>query len=353
MARILCAYSGIEFTCEHFPAYLTARECAHPIFSLSLKKLLPYQLKYECGELTPTDSYLLFLALLNSSSCVEFRVPANRNPATDAIIANNMSDLFSIISKVVGIKSPHFAVPSFVISPDTKTLETVHYWIAAWENCIDDFESGYTTAHHRRKQEDKEYYLEKLIKGGEKETSQYSSSLAEWAALAGNFPTGTVPTIFGVVSLSDYWKKIIRKCTSGESIFQIPLLDLEDLIEHCEDSIDAGSIYAHALFKLLREGRERHKNFLGLGEFSIIGESYKILADDDSVEDANKLMMIESAPDKEPIAADYPNRISYLKAKTKWTMKVEYLKQNPPKQEPKSSDDSNLNESNGYEGDIL
>lgn len=324
MARILCAYSGIEFSCEHIPLYLTAREVAHPIFSLSLSKLIPLHKKWEAGELTPIDSYLLFLALLDSTDCVEFRVPVHRNQLTDSVVATNLSDLLEVVCKVAKIKSPHFAVPSFVISPETKTLDTVHYWIASWESCIDDFESGYMAGSQRRRLEERETYLEKLIKSGEKETASYASSLAEWASLAGKFPTGLIPTPFGTMSLSDYWKLIIRKCIRVESIFQIPEIDLNDLIEHCEDYIDAGSIYAFALFKLLREGKQKHRSFLGLGDLDIPSGTYKILADDDSVEDANKLMMIQTAPDREPRSVDFPSRISYLKAKAKWDMKVAY-----------------------------
>mgnify|MGYP000735790344 CR=1 FL=1 len=56
MAKILCAYSGIEFSCEHFPITLHARESYHPIFNVPQKKLLSYLGKWAGNELTPTDN---------------------------------------------------------------------------------------------------------------------------------------------------------------------------------------------------------------------------------------------------------------------------------------------------------
>jgi hypothetical protein len=316
MAKILCASSGIEFTCEHFPAFLTSRECSHPIFSLSQKKLLSYYPKWEAAQLTPTDSYLLFLALLNSTELVQFRVPAHRTTTTDAIVANNMEDLVQIVSKMSIIKATILALPQFVISPETKTLDTAHYWIAAWESCYEEFQSGYTANRRKEKIYEREAYLEKLIKDGKEET-HYAASLAEWASLAGGFPdSNQIPTPFGPMTLAEYWKLIIRKCARAESIFQITAVDLEDLIEHCEDNIDAGSIYAHALFKLLRDGRAKQQNFLGLGDLG----NYKILQENDSVEDANKLVLIQTAPTEMPSPLNYPNRLAYLKDKAKWDM---------------------------------
>jgi len=324
--KILCALSGVQFTCEHFPASLDAREACHPIFYIPQKRLLGYAAKWAAGELTSTDSYLLFLALLNSTDQVEFRVPAQRTSHGDSIIAQYMEDLIHIIGKINIIKHPNFHIPKFVISPETKTLETAHYWIVVWENCYKDFLSGDASYRKSRKLADRETALTKLLRSAEKE-STYASSLAEWAAIAGDFPNSQIhATPIGAVNLSEYWKCIIRKCCRSESIFQIPEKDLQELIEHCEENIDHGSIFSHALMKLLRNGRTKQKNFLGFGDLDIRSGTYKLLSDEDTVEDANKLAMIQSAPTEEPHLAAYPNRLAFLKAKAKWDMAQNYQK---------------------------
>ena len=324
--KILCALSGIEFSCDHFPATLHSRESYHPVFDIPQKKLLSYAKRWAEGELTPTDSYLLFLALLNSTGQIEFRVPAQRTTLGDSIIAQHMEELIQIIGKINVLNPASHAIPKFVISPDTKTLETAHYWIAAWEDCYQEFVSGGIEYRKAKKLADREVSLTRLIRGAEKE-SNYASSLAEWATIAGDFPDSQLHnTSIGRVTLSDYWKTIIRKCCRAESIFSIPESDLQELIEHCEENINHGSIFSHALMTLLRTGRDRQKNFLGLGDIDIRSGTYQLLSEDETVEDANKLAMIQSAPLEEPKLTAYPNKLAYLKAKAKWDMAQEHQK---------------------------
>ncbi len=325
MAKILCSHSGIEFTCEHFPVYLHSRECSHPIFSVPQKKLLAYASKWSAGELTPTDSYLLFLALLHSTDQVEFRVPAQRTLQTDQIVANNMESLFHVVGKINIIKHPAFVIPRFVFSPETKNLDTAHYWILAWESCLEDFTSGYVAARKNAKTAEelsrRESALEKLIRSAQKDIMYYAGSLAEWAAIAGNFPDVQVQeTPFGRITLAEYWKAIIRRCCRAESIFLIPRSDLDELYEHCQDNIDQGSIFSFTLMNLLRSGRAKHSGFLGLTDLDSSSNTFQILNAEDSVETANKLMMIQSAPTEEPKASQYATRIAYLRDKAKWDM---------------------------------
>ena len=95
MAKILCAKSGIQFQCEHFPIRFTQNEVSHPIFSASLKQLWKFYPKWQTGELTDIDSYLLFLAYFNSTDLVKWRVPAKYHAGTQSIIAQNFDSLVS------------------------------------------------------------------------------------------------------------------------------------------------------------------------------------------------------------------------------------------------------------------
>src|SRR3990172_712457 len=98
--KILCSISSTEFNVEHFPGYLSSREVSHPIFYLPQKKLLSYMAKWSGSELTRTDSYLLFLAILNSTELVHFRVPIFKDNRTDSIIAQNMEKLALTVTKL-------------------------------------------------------------------------------------------------------------------------------------------------------------------------------------------------------------------------------------------------------------
>ena len=59
-----CAYSNLQLNVDYFPGFISTTETIHPIFHIPQKKLLSYLGKWSSGELTETDSYLLFLAIL-------------------------------------------------------------------------------------------------------------------------------------------------------------------------------------------------------------------------------------------------------------------------------------------------
>lgn len=338
--KVLCAMSGIEFECQYFPAYLTSREVSHPIFSVPQKKLISYLGKWGRQELTSTDSYLLFLSILNSSELVEFRVPAFRVEETDSIVAQNMESLAKIVTKLNAVTNPSVVFPRYAITPDTKSLTNISHWIANWNDAWQDFQDGYSKEYDNRKLIVRENALERLIKSPHLSVSSYASKLADWAAVAGEFPENLKVSPFTgqKISCSQYWKEIIIRCTKEESIFSVPQRDIEYLLTHCECNISIGNISSNALFKVLRRALERQKNFLGLGDMDLSGIKYQILDQSDTTESANIKAMIDSAPEHEPSLSQYPSKIAYLKAKLRWQMAKKY---------GTSSDDTNNHNGTG------
>ena len=324
--RVLCAISGLQFNCDFFPAELTSRETTHPIFHLSQKKLISFTSKWANGELTNTDSYLLFLALFNSTDLVEWNVPVIRTTMTDTIVATNMEYLIQTVGQLNLIKTPSFAVPKFAITSETKSLDNSHYWIKAWDDAIIEFKQGYKSQSDWTHLSNRQHALDKLIRNPSKSVDSYASILADWAELAGDFPqyTQTTTTNFGTLTIADYWKLIIKRCCKSESIFQIPRVDLEELIEHCEMNILHGSNYSHELMKLLRMGLKKQSAFLGSDTNT--NTEFVILDADNNVEDANKLALILSAPTELPVESAYNSRLDFLKAKLKYDMRLRYLK---------------------------
>lgn len=338
--KVLCAYSSIEFTCEHFPGYLSSRETSHPLFQVQQKKLLSYLGKWASSGLTPTDSYLLFLALLRSSELVDFRLPAIRTEQTDSIVALNMEPLCKTLAKLNTVVSPTLVFPHYVISQDTRGLDNVKHWIDNWEIAYQEFQSGYRSAHDSAKLRIRESALERLIKNPHKPVASYAAQIADWASVAGSFPTFILvnPHNSLKVSCADYWKYLISKCAHEEQIFAIRRKDLEELLEHCEDNIPIGTIYSNALFKILRHALERQKNFLGLGDLDLSKSSYTLLSADTTTEAANLRAVIDAAPDHLPKREEYPTAFAYMKAKLRWDMAQKVLRNSPP--EPKDGDTS-------------
>lgn len=324
--RVLCALSGVEFGCDHFPSYLHSRECNHPIFSIPQKHLLKYESKYLAGELTPVDSYLLFVALLNSTDLVEFRIPAKRN---DRIVAQCMSHAFHVIARINTIKHPAVTFPRFIISASAN-IDNAHNWLIAWENVITEFNSGYRSYYRETAMVNKERYLEKCIKNSALPAQKYATVLAQWAALAAEFPSmecWVSPT--RKIPLRDYWKEIIVMCANKDRVHNIRSSHLKELIEHCEDNLHHGSIYAFATLKVLRDAMCRIKSFYGIEDVDISESVYRILSPDDSIEDASIASIIDSSPSEEPREADYPTKFGYFKARIKWEMRTKLIASAP------------------------
>lgn len=333
--KILCSLSGIEYECSHFPFTLHSRESHHPVFDIPQRKLLPLIEKYHAGEFTPTDSYLYYLALFRSSSLVEFRVPAIRTTLTASIIALNIDALAMMVGRmnVLGTEKVQgiLNLPRFVISSETKDLATSDQWIRIWETNYEDYQNGYVTATMIEKLNRREAALERFIKDKTKDISEYAGQLAEWAALAGKFfeeDYSVLDEYDRPMALEDYWKRIIRKCARGDSIFDVPMGDLLDLQDYCETNINivSGGIFANCLFTLLRTTIERKQSYLGLGDvdLSTAETTFRILDASTSVEDANKLVLIDSAPKNEPKRNDYPTPIAFLRAKLNYAMAKDY-----------------------------
>lgn len=334
MAKILCGISGIEYRTDHMPLYLTSREVNHPIFSVPGKKLLTLSERWITQELTSTENYLLYLALFNSTGLMDFRVPACINKDTASIIAQNMNHLVDIVDIILDHGTERaqelFHLPGIVITPDTKTLEDSPNWIKLWKNCYAEYSDKYRTSTALEKLTRKETILERLIKDRTKDISTYARQLADWAADAGQFEQHADYIVLDQrdrpILMKDYWKQIIVACAKSESIWEIPDIDLTDLIEHCEEYIYHGSIYAHTLMSLLRAGAARKKDFLDLGTVDIgaSGTTFRILDANASIEDANKLAAIDSAPLVEPVKSQYPNQLAFIKAKLNWKMAQDY-----------------------------
>jgi hypothetical protein len=325
--KVLCKYSGLSFTCEHFPGTLDRGETCHPIFLIPQKRLLSYLGKWSSGHLPPTDSYLLFLALLNSSEQIYWRTSAFRTDKTDSIVSQNMEYLARTLPKLNSVRSPSKTFPSFAIGSETADLSNVHYWIEAWESEYKSFQTGYVARNIAQKIESREAALERLIKNPFRNSLAFSRQLAEWASVAGSFPTFLIKSPFTGLPqpVSDYWKLLIQKAAGETSLYTIPSNDLAELLEHCEENIEAGSIHAHALFTHLRNAITKQKSYLGFGDKdSPLTLSYAILSSSDDVEAANLRVAIESAPTIEPKPEDYPTRFAYLKAKCKYDMARKY-----------------------------
>lgn len=325
--RVKCAISGLIFSCEHFPGELNNRESIHPIFHIPQKQLFQYVRKYVAHEFTDTDSYLYYLALLQSTNLFQWNVPAKFTPDTKKIIYNNMELLLRTISKINLVLHPAFVLHKVAINKDNCDLSSSNQWIYNWLDSYESFSNGYKREIQHDRLMAREARLDKMIRNQNVPIEVYARQLADWAADAGEFPQGTCNINGKVITLSEYWKRIIIACTTDDRIFAINEADLDELIEFCEENVDAGSNYGHALFSLLRSGKKKQQGYLGFDDLDIASSSYQIIAPDSTVQEADRITRINTAPKTRPEAKDYPSKLAYLLARSRYDEAAEYWKQ--------------------------
>lgn len=322
--KAICAFSGLELTISYFSGMVNGRICCHPLFLIPQEELFSYWDNWAAGELNKTDSYLLYLALLNSTNLVEFRTSATLKDATqEAFIASHFERLFKIVSILNAVSSPNFQPPSVVLNHLNSDLSETDGWLDAWENYFHDYKFGLLENLEAEKMKKREASLQALIKDQNKPISHYAKILADWAATAGNFPSFLVPWENAMIPISQYWKNIIVACTKQENIFKFPKNDLLELCTHCEVEIPHGSIYASTLMNLLRAGIEKQEQYMQ-GHLGLSSTTYQIISAEATKEDAVKMAMIQSAPEEKPVLSAYPSKIAFLRADAAYRMAQEY-----------------------------
>lgn len=326
--NLICSKSSIAFTCEHFPGTLDSPDSVHPVFHIPQKRLLSYLGKWVDGGLTPTDSYLLYLSLLNSTDHVVWRTGAIRTTSTASIVSNHLEGLAHVVSRMNAITNPHVVFPHYVISRDTCDLSTTPYWIENWNDSYKAYIDGArnSSAHELSKLNRRDSALTRLITNKHKHPSTYARQLGEWAATAASFPTfNTVSRFNGQsCSCSDYWIEIITRCATETGVFEVNENDLLELTNHCETNIpvsELGSSFSMALLRILRRAQDKVKNFLGLHDLDVPRHGvFGIINPTDSTESANIRALIMGAPESAPKRENYPTKLAFMKAKMNWDL---------------------------------
>lgn len=326
MAKLTCSKSGTIFDVQHMPLAFGAPEYDHPLFHVDQKKLISLAGQWAAQRLTPTESYLLYLSLLDSTSLIQWRSHATYHSSTDSIVASNMESLLHIIGKINLIRHRDLTLPSFVISRDTADLSNSGHWIQSWITNYHEWYDSYLSAAQREELKDKldhrEEVLQRMIKSATP-PERYASMLADWAAVAGSFPDTLTPHFKSGkdISLSDYWRYIIRCAGDDDKIWQFPRKDIVELIEHCEDHIQHGNIYAHTLMKYLRDGLVKYDSYCGFGDWdlaAVSGTPFTVMSPRADVYDVNMAALALTTPATEPKKSSYRTQFEWFKAWTKW-----------------------------------
>ncbi len=315
MAKVTCAISGIQFSCDHFqnPPLAIPHTIGyfHPIFAASYGDLYRLYYQHTKGKLPPTDSYLLFLAFLHSSKQIDWQHPVTLNPTartTIQLVENNIGQLVAILEKTAVLQSSLFEQPSFIVSYDNSNLRQISNWIHAWEENLANYRVNRAGIMLAEKLTAVSNKLSKLVRTPDKPISDYADVIAEWADRAAGFPPQSAAL----------WCKTIESCFSPSKMFNTPLTLLKEIKDYVECNIEVDAIHFHSVIEVLTAGIARHVDYLGGGAFA---RGYELLPRDPFIDQINRkaddqiLEIIASAGTAPPDRDDYDSPLAYLKAR--------------------------------------
>jgi hypothetical protein len=326
--KLICKYSGVEwFVPNHF-SNNHRQQVIHPIFEkdIPVNYLLSRSREWAGGKLNEEECKLLFLSLFYKTGMIEFRCAANPQAH---VVQNNMERLLHFVNWHFALTKPNLVLPSFVVSPDNKEMRNVKIWLETWEKKKKDWENGYRELAKSERLRIKEDALRRLINSAYRKVESYAKQLADWVMIAANVPP----------DLQEHWKPLFS--LKDWDIYNARTVDLEELLEHMEDNLDAytsGDIAAKA-FQHIRSILIKNKAGLNLGmdqyfdpsidPLLIAEKPYEFV---DEVEEMTRIKIAKNAPEKEPKREDFPvtsgGKVEYIKAKAAWRLaQMERVKQ--------------------------
>jgi len=306
--KVFCQYSGIEFDVTGFGS--TRLTYVHPIFSADPQWLLSRMGHWAAQKFTEQESKLLFLGLLHSTDLVEFRCTAHPD---NNVIQLNMEPLARIVAWMTGISRIQLVLPKFAIQPDNRKLNNIRYWIENWYTARKEYEDGYSKYLLDKKLAGKEEALERLIKNAQKTTDDFAGLLCTWALQASSAPKGVY----------EYWRELFL--LKGLKVYAARTVDLQELVDHMEEHLEHGSIFAASRMKHIRTLLKKNQAGLNYG-LGITDEDLAEITDspfkivEGSIEEHNIAVIAASAPQEQPQSHQYSSRVHYLRAKAQWEL---------------------------------
>lgn len=253
------------------------------------------------------DLYLYKLAWLTQLPSITFRHPINRKIA-EPILTGLIEQLIKVVTSAQ--RWPHAIYPTIIIDKATCDLKALKHWLEAIQDVTAEATKNSRDLSRGAKLSRIESSLERIITSQIKgQRTRAARVLAEWASLAGEFPESKTIWPDGVTesSLSVYWQTIIQhsfaETTNDLLALNIPVADIEELIETCEDSIPHGSTSAHELMKSLRAAKKVIEE--------MTSNPIKLLTKEAEV-------TARKATRAKPTRSQFSSQLAYVKAIVKW-----------------------------------
>lgn len=324
--RVLCQYSGVEFTVSGFRNLFLREETAHPLMFADLKILTIEAAKeYIRGTLSKEEERVLFCALLKQTDLVEFLTPAAPEVET---IKKTMDRLILTAGWINVTGLSVFPIPKVTIRKETKDCTHIQGWLDAVNDAKKDWQVKGTSWSLGQKLALREAALLKLIRSPARKEDTYARQMAKYFLEATSAP----PYIHA------YWIELFA-LKENSDIWKTPSVDLEELYEHMVLHLDRNTIIGADAFsrieRIIYINKRGVEGGIGLDDddffaTSIHAPKFTIIRSLDSkpltvsasafssTEEHNIQVAIASAPKSKPVPEDYPTKVAYLRAEAAW-----------------------------------
>lgn len=311
--KIQCRYSGEYFYTTDFRNLKAVGE--HPMMHLPVHTLVSRMGDFFRGSMSEVECKVLFIAMLKATGQVDFKMNAQPEIST---VYKYMESLANMLQWHEAIENRSIKLPMYSINNATKDLENINHWIGAWNDIKESWKLGYAQSISAKRALDelvrREEVLSRLIKSYTKKSTDYAWLLARWALLASKAPK----------ELHELWTKLFK--LKGIEVYNGEYTnDLSELVEHMENNLHHGTIYAHEVLKHIRHLYHLNQSGdFGLGIPSgtdldhTLQNPYTFVEED--VEKHNRALAVASAPDSEPKPEQYGNKIEYIRAKAAYRL---------------------------------
>lgn len=325
-----CTISGLLFEDTNLPYIPGVYNNIHPIFGLNPTSLL--KVATNVNALTDENSYYLTgLAVFNLLN-PDWRIHAD--PSAVYPIIHNFERLINLAFRIPINRRNEF--PYFVIDNNNNDFANLKHWLDSIENVFTEWKANAYELSINQKIMRKEAVLERLIGSKfQKHQNRIASVLADWAELAGQFPTSVFIAPGDIkTTTNQYWKAIIGQCfTNSYSDLIAQKIDIDDLLDlhdYLESNIPHGSTHAAILMSKIRKARDVLLEFYAPAKPRLVIESgSKIELEFTTVNNNITAESNLTNPGPEPKERDFKNRAEFIRARLKWqSATMKYRSQN-------------------------
>lgn len=346
--HILCKYTAIPYAVQNFRNVKMVSH--HPIFDLTFPELNDLATRWSYHD--EVEQRLLFVAMLRTTECVDFRVPAVPSEAT---IKKNMELLLRTASwkHTVG---DTVSLPGFRVTRDNYTLKSIGAWLfRCGEHKTDWDNKSYNEQIAERVRIQEERITSRLRRG-----YRDLGRLIELAMSVANVPAAVKP----------FWSELFTmrpdKLEDKPKIWSADSSQLQAMYSHLVSHVDAATIWGaevinhcRALIKMNKDGIQysimdlpeelrsqteaaipsyEKQNYTILpvaggtnvvrivtdGRISTRLRSVEDIINSLSVPDQEDITtkFLEAVPlEQKPEPSDYPTRVDYLRANAAWELR--------------------------------